>query len=324
MSTLPMANYSPCRAPAPLGRGGDAAPSALDLLSTDGTPDRAPTSADLDDVMSAMYALLLSDQSSDERVGMVQVQSDQEQREIALQQQKQALAQQARDSGGHGFFHCIGKLLKDVTVDTLEFRFDALVRDTKTDGAACDNPRFWSELEVGAKVVAAVAAAVVTVCTAGAAGPVVVGVALALSATGFAVQQTHCLGGASSWVGAGLTLAGAVVSGGSSLLASGSTLSTSFVQTTSVVTNFTGAGATVVAGAASIEVSRYQADALDAQADAEKAKQAAAFFEQVQQWAIDTLQEQVDSHRNAMNTLASAMQINQQSSNIAAMSLSKG
>jgi hypothetical protein len=324
MSNVPILNTSPCRAPAPLGRDGDAALGALNLLSTDGSPDRTPTSTDLDDVMSAMYAMLLSDQSSDERIGLTQVQSDQEQREIALKQQQEALARQAHDSGGHGFFHCIGKLLKDVTVDSLECRFDALVRDTKTDGAACDNPKFWSELEVGAKVVAAVAAAVVTVCTAGAAGPVVVGVALALSATGFAVQQTHCLGSASSWVGTGLTLAGAVVSGGSSLFASGSTLSASLVRTTSVVANFTGAGATVAAGAASIEVSRYSADALDAEADAEKAKQAAAFLGQVQQWAIETLQEQVDSHRDAMNTLASAMQINQQSLNIAAMSLSKG
>jgi hypothetical protein len=324
MSTLPIANYSPCRPSAPLGRDGDTGRSGLDVLSADGTPDSTPTSTDLDDVMSAMYAMLLSDQSSDERIGMTQVQSDQEQREIALKQQQEALARQAHDSGGHGFFHCIGKLLKDVTVDSLECRFDSLVRDTKTDGAACDSPKFWSELEVGAKVVAAVAAAVVTVCTAGAAGPVVVGVALALSATGFAVQQTNCLGGASSWVGTGLTLAGAVVSGGSSLLASGSTLSTSMVRTTSVAANFTGAGATVVAGAASIEVTRYQADALDAQADAEKAKQSATFLEQVQKWAIETLQEQVDAHRDAMNTLVSAMQIHQQCSNIAAMSLSKG
>lgn len=67
---------------------------------------------------------------------------------------------------------------------------------------------------VGMVVVAAAA----IVMTFGSATPVVVGVGLALSASGFAVSETKCLDpllgdGASAWVGMGLQVVGAVVGG---------------------------------------------------------------------------------------------------------------
>ena len=67
---------------------------------------------------------------------------------------------------------------------------------------------------VGMVVVAAAA----TVCSAGVAGPVVVAVGLGLSASGFLVGETKCLDGllgegVSAWVGMGLGLCGAVVTG---------------------------------------------------------------------------------------------------------------
>jgi hypothetical protein len=67
-----------------------------------------------------------------------------------------------------------------------------------------------------AKVGMIVAAAAATVCSFGTAGAVLVAVAVGLSTTGYAVSETKCLDGllgdgASAWVGAGLGLAGAVL-----------------------------------------------------------------------------------------------------------------
>lgn len=73
------------------------------------------------------------------------------------------------------------------------------------------------------KTIAIVAMAVVavaaTVMTCGAAGPVVVGVGLALSASGFLVSETKCLDpilgdGVSKWVGMGMGIVGSIVTMG--------------------------------------------------------------------------------------------------------------
>jgi hypothetical protein len=81
-------------------------------------------------------------------------------------------------------------------------------------------------------VAMAVVAAAATVMTLGAAAPLVVGVGLALSASGFLVTETKCLDpilgdGVSQWVGMGLGIAGAVVTMGAGAGAgAGSTLET--------------------------------------------------------------------------------------------------
>jgi hypothetical protein len=314
--------------------GGSAAASDTDSLLS-AAPE--PTALDLANVLSAMYALLLDDEGSDAQSGAYRVQSDESQRQFALQQQMQEIQREAHDTSGHGFFSCIGKLLKDITGDVAKLHLGALVGDTLSDVSACDNPKFWSDLEVGAKIVAAIAGAAATVCTAGAAGPVVAGVAVALSAAGFAVQQTRCFGNASTWVGEGLTLGAGVVSGGGTLLASSAAGAASLAQTASsasnaaslaqtagIAANTTSAGATIVSGAAHIAVTGYQADALDAEANAQADKQTASLLAQMEQWAIDTLGAQVQAHRDAMASLTKAMQTNQQSSLIAAGVLSRG
>lgn len=327
--------------------GSQASPSVPAILDTgspvggetsplpDGVSE--PTMADLHDVLSAMYALLLADEAGDEQQGASRVQSDQAQRQFALQRQMQEIQREARDTGGHGFFACLGKLLGDVTGDVTRLRFGKLAGDALSDLSACDNPKFWSDLEVGAKIVSAIAAAAATVCTAGAAGPLVVGVAVALSAAGWAVQQTRCLGGASAWVGGGLALGAGVVSCGGTLLASSTAAAASLAQTTNgavntasllrtagAVANTTSAGATMVSGAAHLEVARYQADAIEAEAGAKAADQLASFFALMQEWAMASLADQVRSHRDAMVALTEAIQTNQRSSLIAAGVLSRG
>jgi hypothetical protein len=274
--------------------------------------------------MSALFALQLAGQSSDMASGQAQVESQQQRAHVALQEQLQALARQRHDSGGDGFFKCIGRLLKDITVDTLEFRFDKLVTDVRSDGAACDNPQFWSDLEVGAKIVAAIAAAAATVCSMGTLGPVVVGVAIALSAAGFLVQQTHCLGKASVWVGLGCQLAAAVVTCGGSLSASAAASSATLLQTAGNSATAASGVATVVAGAAHVEVASYQADAAQAQAEGVAGQQSAKLASEVEQWTVDTLQEQADAHRGAMDALSGAIRTNAQASLVAAAPLTRG
>jgi hypothetical protein len=138
------------------------------------------------------------------------------------------------------------------------------------------------------------------------------------------VQQTHCLGKASEWVGLGCQLAAAVLTCGAGLASSAATVSSSAMQTAGTAANATAAGATVVAGTAHVEVSGYQTDAARAHADAVQAQGRMQTTEQLEQWAVDTLQEQSDSHRAAMNSLSGVIQTNQQASLVAAAPLTRG
>jgi len=311
-SAIPPGSPSGALSPAPGG--------AVDLLP----PGGELSAAQLGDAMAMLYALELQGQQSDEAGSEAQIEGDKQCAQEALQRQLQALDQQKRDTGGRGFFSCIGKLLKDITVDTHELDFKKLVADVRSDGAACNNPQFWSDLEVGAKIVAAVAAAAATVVSCGTLGPVVVGVAIALSAAGFVVQQTNCLGKASAWVGLGCQVASAAVTFGASLSASATTVSMSALQTAGAAASATSGAASVVAGTAHIEKTGFQADAVRAQADAVQAQNDAQLDQQLAQWAVDTLEEQVTSHRGAMTVLSGAMQTNQDASLAAASAMTRG
>ncbi len=93
--------------------------------------------------------------------------------------------------------------------------------DDQADGGG-----IFKTIAVAAMVVVAAAA---TVMTCGAAGPLVVGIGLALSASGFLVSQTKCLDpllgdGASQWIGTGLAIVGACVTMGAGI--GGSTVET--------------------------------------------------------------------------------------------------
>jgi hypothetical protein len=294
----------------PSGSRADGPPSgALDLL-----PDSAPpTSVDLGDSMAAIYALQLEGQRSDEKGASAQVTTDAQRRREALRQQLEALERQRQDSGGRGFFSCMGDLLKDLTVDTTTWNVDDFGKDMKRDLGACDNPTFWSELESGAKWVALAASAVATVFTCGAAGPLVVGAALLLSVGGFVVEQTQCFGSASTWVGVGMQLGSAALTCGSGAASCVPTIAAGVAGT-----------ATAASGAAHVEVTQHQAAALDDETNAEKAKQSAAALAQTQQWVIATLRQQTEANRAAIVTLQGAIETNQQASLIAVAPLAKG
>jgi hypothetical protein len=306
-------------AAAPMASSAGASPStASDLLPESGDPGRGQ----LCDAMAALYALELGEQSSDTSTGKTEVQNNHQRADDALRNEIQARQRQQHDSGGDGFFRCIGRLIKDFVGDLAEGDLGKLGREMKSDVAACDNPQFWSDLEAGAKVVAAVAAAAATIVSCGTLGPVVVGVAVGLSAAGFAVQQTNCLGGASQWVGLACQLASAVVTCGASLAASG-TMS-AVALTAEGAANGTAGAATVVAGAAHMGVTGFQADAERAEADAVHAQSQQQLLARIDQWTVDALQEQSDSHRGAMTALSGAIEANEQASLAAAPSQTRG
>jgi hypothetical protein len=270
--------------------------------------------------MAVLYALQLQQQRSDEKSASAQVSSDAAQREAEIKKELDALAQEQRDSGGQGFFSCIGNLLKDFTVDTVAWKVSDFGRDMRSDADACDNPHFWSDLEAGAKWVALVASAVATVFTCGAAGPLVVGAALLLSVGGFVVQQTQCFGSSSNWVGMGMELASAVLTCGSSLASSGTQMASTAGTTAACVAG----SATATAGVAQAEVAQKQAGALELEAEAERAKSSAQALTQIQQWVVQTLQQQTAANRSALQLLSSAIQANDRASLIATAPLSKG
>jgi hypothetical protein len=298
------------------GSLGGTTSGSLDLL-----PESAPPGAlELSDSMVVLYALQLQQQRSDEKSASAQVSDDAAQREAEIQKQLDALERERRDSGGRGFFSCIGDLLKDFTIDTVEWKTSNFARDMRSDLDACDNPRFWSELESGAKWVALVASAVATVFTCGAAGPLVVGAAILLSVGGFVVQQTQCFGSASNWVGVGMELASAALTCGSSLASSGTQIASTAGTTAACVAG----SATATAGVAQAEVAQKQADALDLEARAERAKNSAQALAQIQQWVVQTLQQQTAANQSALQLLTGAMQANDRASLIAIAPLSKG
>jgi hypothetical protein len=289
---------------------------SLDLL-----PDTAsPATLELSDSMAVIYALQLQTQRSDEKSASAQVSDDASRREAEFQKELDALQREREQSGGHGFFYCMGNLLKDFTVDTVEWKVKDFTNDMRKDGDACDNPQFWSELEAGAKWVALAASAVATVFTCGAAGPLVVGAAILLSVGGFVVQQTHCFGKSSDWVGVGMELASAALTCGSSLASSGTQIATTAGTTAACVAG----SATATAGVAQVEVAQKQADALDLEAEAQKAKNSAQTLAQVQQWVVQTLQQQTAANENALRVLRGAIESNDRASLIAVAPLSKG
>lgn len=304
----------PVLADAPVTRpsGGGALVGAANLLP----PSGIPTSADLNDSMAAMYSLELVDQGTDERTGVCQVECDRQQQVQVEQQQKQALDRQQSDSGGRGMFSCLWQLIKDSSIDTIEWKVKSFGDEMKRDFSACDNPKFWSDLEEAAKWVALAASAVAAVFTCGAASALVVGIALAMSVGGMIVQKTHCLGKDSEAIGMGLQIAGAVVGAAAGGGGSG--------QLVATIATCVQASALATSGVAHVEVTHYQADCLDAQADGARAKESMTFLNQLETWAIDTLQEQVKAHGDAVATLGSAIQMNQQGSLIAVVPLSRG
>ena len=121
------------------------------------------------------------------------------------------------------------KLGKTQIEGKFKAKHDARVAQQEAEKKAHSGGFFKSLVGI-VKVVAVAATVAATVMSAGAGSFLLVGVALALSAGGMAVSKTHCLDGilgkgASQWLGMGMQLAGAVVTGAGALAAASSATS---------------------------------------------------------------------------------------------------
>jgi hypothetical protein len=274
----------------------------------------SPTADNIDDAMTTVLVLLTKQQSTDLQNGESGVRVQKGERDRANAQQVAARKAEDANSSVHGtgFFGSIGKLVKDVGHDALHGRFDEAVGDGFRDvKAAVNSPHFWSDLEHGAKMVATVAAAVgglaATVATAGAAGPIVVGAALALSAGGFAVSETHCLGKASAYVGLGMELGAAALSLGSAT-ATSSALAAKVASKIGLVASGVSAESTIVEGGAHLENTKYAARATEAQADVVAASNDVAKTARVTDWLLDNLSAAAKAERDTTSTLQGIVQ----------------
>jgi hypothetical protein len=203
-------------------------------------------------------------------------------------------------------------LVEDVVSDLAKLDFAAAVTDPLGDMQDMWNsPKFWQDLEAGAGFIAKAAliagGIAATAATAGSAGLLVAGIALALSAGGAAVQETKCLDavlgdGASHWIGFGMQATGGVVCFAGAGAATGSALST-----LATATEVGGGAATVVTSGAHTRVAKFQGDVADAEADALAAQHHGEQMTRLVEWLIDGIRETDKSHQRAKETLGQAI-----------------
>ncbi len=158
----------------------------------------------------------------------------------------------------------------------------------------------------------AVAAAGAIVSTAGTASVVVVGIGIALSASGFVVSETQCIGKEwSNWVGLGLSVAGAVTSGVGAATAASAATKTA----TEVARVLAGSGqalegvAQMRQGAEQIRSAATQKVVEDANTDAQAARFSAQRLERLIEDILDEVREAKDSFRRIATTINETMEI---------------
>jgi hypothetical protein len=305
----------------PTGAGAAGVAGAGALL-----PEGAPLSGVvLNDAMSALYVMLSQQRQLGMEAGKNRVDDNQKLRDQALADERAALQRQKANEAdsGRGFFGSIGHLLGDVVDDAVHLRVERTVTDAIHDTEdAWNSPAFWNDLEKGAlavaKVAAVVASVAVTAATLGAGAPVIAVAALALSLGGEVVSDTRVFGdGASKWVGMCMEGAGAALSLGGTLAVSGASVAARTLATVGAVAMTTSGAADVVAGGAHIRNGDFAANAQQASADAEAARQRGERMDELTKWIVDELKDDDKSHERALQTLQGAMQTNDQTAVLA-------
>ncbi|MET0593808.1 MAG: hypothetical protein ABW133_13985 [Polyangiaceae bacterium] len=282
--------------------------------------DLLPLPADVDraqvqDALSMLYLLISSRASADMLSAQNQIGANQTAKAEAFKEQLEALrrAAEASGEGSKGFFESFTDLFVDTVVNLATFDLEGAVVDPLSDlEEMWNSPRFWQDLSAGAGTIAQIALVVggiaATAATCGAAGPLVAGIALALSAGGVAIQETDCLDGVlgkgvSDYFGAGMQLAAGAV-----CFAAASGSAASWVNTVSNAVNAGGGAATVVTAGAGIRVAKFEGDVFDAEADGLAAQKMSERMTRLIEWLIDGIQATDESHKRAKETLGEVIQ----------------
>jgi hypothetical protein len=272
------------------------------------------TQAELQDAMTMIYMLLNARASADMANAQSQIASRQTAKDEAFQEQLEALrrAAEAEGEGSKGFFDSLVDLVADVVTDLANLDLVGAITDPLSDMEEIWNsPKFWQDLEAGAGFIAKAALVAggiaATVATAGSAGLVVAGIAIALSAGGTAVQETGCLDGvlgegASKWIGLGMQTAGAVV-----CVASAGATAGSAMNTVATATEIGGGAGTAVTSVAHARVAKFEGDVRDAEGEALAAQHRGEQMTRLVEWLIDGIREVDKSHQRAKETLGQAI-----------------
>ncbi len=331
-----------------VGSAGIGAPHAGALLSE---PTPLSTSG-LQDAMGTLYALMFKESQNDLSASSNLIQGQSDARHVHQKLETEALAREraAEGQGSRGFFASIGHLVSDVCDDLVHLRIADALSDAKDDvGDALASPQFWKDLACGAtsvlrgaetlmaSVVALYVAgpagvayildkpdspgaracavggqAALTAVTLGAAAPILVTSAIAMSVGGYVVSETKCLGNASAGVGLSLAIMGGACSTGAAITASASAVTNAerSVKSLEDATRVISGSAKVVRGAADAEVSGFEGAAMEAKADAQGERFCVQTFRRAVEWILDDAKANKEAHEHALSTLQGAMDIN--------------
>lgn len=219
-----------------------------------------------------------------------------------------------------------GKATLATTQKLRDEAYKAEVKAIKEAVEAAQHSSFWGSIasiaiDVG-KVAAVVGSIAVAVGTGGAGIVAVLAVAGAvLSTAGFAESELHVLEklgvdeGTASWIGVGLSVAGAACSGGAGLAGSAGTAAgeVSTVQkvatTAGKMTSVAGGVTTAAGGAAKIEAGLYAGDQQDALADAAKAQLDQQRLMRLIFMMLDDLKASQDSDNNTLGAIRGSLNV---------------
>ena len=282
-------------------------------------PPAEITRPQLEDAMAMIYLLLNARAATDMSNAQDQIAARQSATDLSFKEQLDALrrAAEAQGEGSKGFFDSLVDMVEDLVTNLATLDFVGAITDPLSDMEDMWNsPKFWKDLEAGAGFIAKVAliagGIAAIAATAGSAGPLVAGVALALSAGGTAIQETDCLDdafgqGASNWIGLGMQATGGIICFAGAGSAAGSAM-----NTVATATQVGGGAATAVTSGAHARVAQFNGDVADAEADALAAQRRGERMTRLVEWLIDGIRETQKSHERAKATLGEAIETHDQ------------
>ena len=279
----------------------------------------------LEDAMARVYALMGKKERDDMACGQTLAIAKTKYKQTLAAAQQRAREEQKKSEAdeGRGFFGSIAHSVGDFVSNAVHGRFVEQFTDVGKDMAdAWNSPAFWHDLEAGAKwvaeiaaVVVAAAASVVTFGAASAALVVIVVIGLSLTAAGMAESQFHYLEAAgvdpkvATWVGVGMSVVGAALTGGAGLAAGGASVASEVGSVAATA----GSAAQVVQATAHVKNEQFRAEVVERDCDIKTIRYEIKHAEAMIAEVLAGIEESSKSNRRALETLSSAMQARGQS-----------
>jgi hypothetical protein len=162
------------------------------------------------------------------------------------------------------------------------------------------------------KAIVTALSAVASACTGGALSGLLAG-AVALSVAGFVVEKTQMFGPeASKWLSMVMNILSSLVGGGANIAGIAGATADTLTKTVARAAEVAGSLAEIGGGAATIGSAVKDRDAILAQADMTQIRHTMAKMQKFVEMIIDGMKETEDSHRNAVKTVANAIDTNHQ------------